>query len=56
MTLVATTSPTPEVSAVLRLHRKYHGVPIPRGYIRMLRTGARRSQLSKEVKLGGNLQ
>jgi hypothetical protein len=31
---------------VIRLHRKYHGVSIPRSYIQFLREGGRRSSLT----------
>jgi hypothetical protein len=31
---------------VIKLHRKYHGVSIPRSYIKFLRAGGRRSSLT----------
>lgn len=36
-----------ELDAVRRLHRKYHGIPIGRAYVDALRTGQRRSQMSR---------
>jgi hypothetical protein len=36
------------IAAVIRMHKRYHGVPISRKHIKLLRAGVRRSQLPVE--------